>query len=63
MKEMPGPGNYDNDTDAFGKSGIATSIRGRREDFKPIDHPGPGTYEQNQDSIREKSPNVKFGNS
>jgi hypothetical protein len=44
---MPGPGNYENanDSNAFGKSGIAASIRGKRDDFKPSDHPGPGAYE------------------
>jgi hypothetical protein len=49
VKELPGPGNYDNDADfnAFGKTGIATSIRGKGNEIKPSDHPGPGSYEQN----------------
>jgi hypothetical protein len=47
LSELPGPGYYNSDCDskAFGKSGIAASIRGKRDDFKPSDHPGPGSYE------------------
>jgi hypothetical protein len=47
LSEMPGPGNYNSDCDsnAFGKSGISASIRGKREDFRPSKNPGPGSYE------------------
>jgi hypothetical protein len=47
LMEMPGPGNYDNDCDfkAFGKSGIAASIRGKGNEQRPSGHPGPGSYD------------------
>lgn len=45
VMEMPGPGNYDDDSKTFGKNGMAASIRGKRSDEKPSGHPGPGAYE------------------
>jgi hypothetical protein len=62
---LPGPGNYDHDsnTQAFGKSGIAASIRGRGNDQRPSGHPGPGAYEENHSITRDKSATVKIGSS
>jgi hypothetical protein len=63
--ELPGPGNYNSDCDskAFGKSGISASIRGKRDDFRPSNHPGPGTYDSNHNGVRDKAANTKFGSS
>jgi hypothetical protein len=40
--ELPGPGNYNNDFKAFGKGGVAATMRGKRDDFRPNNLPGPG---------------------
>lgn len=65
LLEMPGPANYDNDCDfkAFGKSGIAASIRGTLNNFKPSNYPGPGAYDQSNHATKDKSAAFKIGSS
>lgn len=43
-QEVPGPGNYDN-LQEFGKGAKGISIRGKRNEMRIADHPGPGSYE------------------
>lgn len=40
---MPGPGEYMNSTDTFGK-GKAFTFGGKRNNNKVNDNPGPGSY-------------------
>jgi hypothetical protein len=48
MREMPGPGNYNNDDiNSFGKNAVKVSIKGRPNDKVDSGVPGPGQYDNN----------------
>lgn len=61
-KFVPGPGNYDPNFKACMKEKPSFSIKGRYNDLKKLQVPGPGTY---QKSLVDKkaAPSYGFGSS
>lgn len=49
-----GPGTYDNDYKKFGHDLNKMTIRGKPKDLSSNDNPGPGSYENNVNPIKDK---------
>jgi hypothetical protein len=59
---LPGPGNYERN-DEFGKIAITFLIRGKSNERKGNDNPGPGNYNIDLSIIKDKVPAYKMSNS
>lgn len=56
--EKPGPGSYP-EGKKFGEGIPTYSIRGKPNDQRPNDVPGPGQYNDKSDAIKYQSPSYK----
>ena len=61
QQDRPGPGGYD-DGDYFGKNAQKVSIRGKSPDKIGNDNPGPGNYNADPSSVKDRVPAYKMGN-
>lgn len=62
IAELPGPGNYTDESRGFGKDGKKMTFGGKQGQ-KYSDNPGPGAYDGNHNVSKAHNGNVKFGNS
>lgn len=57
---MPGPGEYHNPHEDFGKNGKKITLKGKATDKLRDDSPGPGAYEPSLKAVRDQSPCMKW---
>lgn len=63
--DQPGPGNYSNtDARGFGKSGVQVTIKGKANQHRVSENPGPGAYNEiNSISTVKYGGSIRFGTS
>jgi hypothetical protein len=60
--DMPGPGNYTDESNTFGKDGKKFTFSGKRGE-KYSETPGPGTYDGDHAAVKDRDASVRIGSS